>query len=68
MKPGTVRQGGGEQVGMDRRVEHQRRLKIEKYIADLPKARRMGEAGFEAARGLTWDAVVDALLGAGGLA
>ena len=37
-------------------------------LAAPAEARRMGEAGFEAARGLTWDAVVDALLGAGGLA
>jgi len=31
-------------------------------------ARRMGEKGFEAVRGMTWDAVVTALLRAGGLA
>ena len=37
-------------------------------LASPDDARRMGEAGFEAARGLTWEAVVDALLGAGGLA
>lgn len=37
-------------------------------LASPADARRMGEAGFEAARGMTWDAVVDALLRAGGLA
>ena len=37
-------------------------------LAAPVEARRMGEAGFEAARVLTWDAVVDALLRAGGLA
>jgi glycosyltransferase involved in cell wall biosynthesis len=37
-------------------------------LAAPESARRMGEAGFETVRGMTWDAVVDALLRAGGLA
>ncbi len=37
-------------------------------LASPAAARAMGEKGFESVRGLTWDAVVSALLGAGGLA
>ena len=37
-------------------------------LASPAAARAMGERGFESVRGLTWDAVVSALLGAGGLA
>jgi glycosyltransferase involved in cell wall biosynthesis len=37
-------------------------------LASQAVARRMGERGFESIRGLTWEAVVTALLRAGGLA
>jgi glycosyltransferase involved in cell wall biosynthesis len=37
-------------------------------LASPALARRMGERGFEAVRGLTWDAVVSTLLRAGGVA
>lgn len=36
-------------------------------LADVAAARRLGEAGFEAVRGVTWRAAVDALLAAGGI-
>lgn len=37
-------------------------------LSEPAPARRMGEKGYEAVRGLTWDAVVSTLLRAGGLA
>jgi len=36
-------------------------------LADRPKARAYGEAGYEAVRGITWKGAVRALLAAGGL-
>jgi glycosyltransferase involved in cell wall biosynthesis len=36
---------------------------IARVIADQPRARRLGEAGFERARTVTWDGVVERLVG-----
>jgi glycosyltransferase involved in cell wall biosynthesis len=36
---------------------------IARLAADRPLARRLGEAGFERARTITWDGVVDRLVG-----
>jgi len=41
---------------------------IDELASDRSRASRLGEAGFERARAITWDGAVDALVGAGGAA